>query len=511
MAASSSVVSSEMAEMAPEDGDSPGLRSIALSGGAYLMIREIVGMMIRLGGVVIVTRIIGPADYGIYVGVSAFVAVISLVAQFGSEVWLIRQPEEPSLLLYQQVWTLVLSVSLVITGLTIAVSFAARAFVPEGTLVAFRVLALSIPINVIWAPAQAKIERGFGYRKMAWLELAGDFALYGTALPLALLGLGVYSLVVGYMAWQLTLLVGSSLIAHLPPRLRWSRAVARELLHHGSSYASTGTVSQLTTLASPIFVGIFAGSAAVGFVGLASRLVDTAGFAMRTTYRLALVMMTRLREDRERLRDAISEGLAIQLIGMGAPMAVFALVARQAIPLVWGNQWRPSIPLYGVLAVSQLLTSFGQVPSVYLLSVGRNITLLWLSTLNLGVLYVGAAVAVPFLGGMGLAIASVLDAAVWVVSMDLVARRAVGFEYKLAAPWFITFASLVLFPVWRSPGSYFLLLPLVVISARSKYRRVLWSYATYASATFRNRFVVSSGPDAKQSATEGKASAVDDS
>jgi O-antigen/teichoic acid export membrane protein len=471
-----------------EEGEGLDIRAVAMSGGAYLLMRELLGMLIRLGGVIVVARMIGPANYGIYVGTSAFVAILALAAQFGAEVWLIRQPVEPTLELYQQVWTCILIVSVCFSGLAIALSYPAALFVPHDSLLPFRILVISIPFNVLWAPAQAKIERAFGYRKMAWLELVGDLALYGAALPLALLGAGVYSLVTGYIAWQVTLLVGSSILAHLPPRIRWSKAVAKDLLSHGSSYAATGTVGQLSTLVNPILVGYFAGPAAVGFVGLAGRLVDTAGFAMRTTYRLALVMMNSLRDDAGKLRSAVGEGLSLQLIAMGAPMAALAIVAREIVPLLWGSQWRPAVALYGVFALGQLLTSLGQVPMVYLLSEGRNVVVFKAAFLNVLVLFACATAAVPFLGGMGLALATLAGALGWAVTMDMYTRREIGFSYKESAPWLLMFSSLVLFPVWSFPWCLFLLAPSFVVLAASRNRLVLTGYLSYAVRGLRSRF-----------------------
>src|SRR6185437_11831333 len=61
---------------------------------------------------------------------------------------------------------------------------------PVGVFLPLRILLLSIPLNVLWAPAQAFIERSFAYRRMGLLELGGDVVLYVVAVPAAIGGAG---------------------------------------------------------------------------------------------------------------------------------------------------------------------------------------------------------------------------------------------------------------------------------------------------------------------------------
>ena len=51
-------------------------------------------MVIRLLGVLVLTRLLGP-QYGLYAGAAAIAAVLGTLAQMGCEVHLIRREEEP--------------------------------------------------------------------------------------------------------------------------------------------------------------------------------------------------------------------------------------------------------------------------------------------------------------------------------------------------------------------------------------------------------------------------------
>ena len=106
------------------------LRSHVLRGGAYLALREMLGVAVRLGGVLALTRLLGPADFGVYAGAAAIVTLLAYVAQWGTEIFLIRREHEPSARLYDETFTFLLMstgcVTTVALGVTVAVGCIGR-------------------------------------------------------------------------------------------------------------------------------------------------------------------------------------------------------------------------------------------------------------------------------------------------------------------------------------------------------------------------------------------------
>ena len=64
---------SDPSEEPVEDSRLQNLRALSVSSAIRLAVREGGGIVIRLVGVVIVTRLIGPGKYGIYAGCSVFI------------------------------------------------------------------------------------------------------------------------------------------------------------------------------------------------------------------------------------------------------------------------------------------------------------------------------------------------------------------------------------------------------------------------------------------------------
>jgi O-antigen/teichoic acid export membrane protein len=455
-----------------ESNRSQPLRQLAIRGGAYLLVREAVGMVIRLAGLVITLRLIGPSSYGIYAGAAAFVLVVTTVAQMGGEIFLIKMTSIPDRSHYNEVFTLLLVTSLAATGLALVGTWAFSGLIrPVGVLLPLRVLLLSVPINVLWAPAQARIERGFGYRKMGLLEVGGDVVLYGVAVPLAFLGFGAWSLVIGFLAWQLWLLVGSYLLSGLRLRLRWSKSMTRELTSFGFSYSLQTGTSQLSGLVNPLVVGTFLGATGVGYVAFALRLVSTIGFAMRGAWRLGLVSLSRIPDgDTERLRRAVEEGSEFLLIALGVPFAIFGVMARTVVPLFFGQEWSTAIRLYTILALVTVVGGSGFIQVSLLISRGRNFTVAIAGSFQAVILAIGAYFLVRRFGLNGFGYATILTVA-GLFYVDRATRSIVSFGYRKYLLWLLAMGPLVLYPLPPFPVSLVMIVPLVVMTLIPSTRR----------------------------------------
>lgn len=410
-------------------------------------------MLVRLVGVVLTVRQIGPASYGIFSAAAAFVVLVAAIAQMGIETYLIRQQDEPTRRDYDVAFTVLVWSSLLATAAALLLTYLVGAWIrPIGVLPELRVLLLSVPVNVLWAPAQAAIERRFRYRAMGLLELGSDVVLYGMAVPLAVLHAGAWSLVAGSLAMQAWLLLGGYLVAGFVPRLAWSSGLVARLLRHGFTFSLSLWAERLRGLVNPLVVGSFAGAAGVGYVAFAQRLVDTLGFARRGTYRLGMVAMGRVgSEQRARLRYAIEEGSALQLVALAVPLVGFGLLAARLVPLLFGHLWLRAVPLCVVLSIAAVLGALELVQSTFLFSRGENLAVAGANALSTAVLAGAAVLAVERWGVVGYGVASIASVASLAV-VDRAVRRYVHFGYRRLIPLLGIVVPLLAAPL--VPGSW---------------------------------------------------------
>ncbi len=357
---------------------------------------------------------------------------------------------------------------------------------PPPYLPAFIVLLLSIPLNVCWAPAQARIERQFRYRRMAYLELGGDVVLYATSIPLALLGFGFWAPTVGFVVWQGFLFVGSLVLAGVLPRLAWDRRELRRMLHFGGGYGLTTLIISLTGLVNPLVVGHYVGPAGVGYVAVGQRLAATLAFVNRAIRRLALVALGRVQDDPVRLERGVEEAMALQVIALGPLLASFAVVSSVAIPALLGKQWNAVIDLYPYLALGDLLMAVFLIPQTILNAKRKNLAIVIKQALSLVVLALVAFWLVPRLGLTGYGIAIVASAAPFFV-VHVAARRIIPFRYNRTVPWLIAFCPPIFFPLVPSPWRVLMLAPVALVGIVPAMRHTLAVYSRTAWSSIRGR------------------------
>ena len=456
------------------------LRETALRSGAHVVGREAVGLVIRFAGALLVTRIIGPSSFGLFAGAFVVASVLSTAAQLGGEVYLIRREEEPSRRLYDQVFTVLLFSSAVAVVLGLAGSVAAAAVIDSPSAVAaFQVLLLWVPLSVLWAPAQAILERAFRFRALAFLQVSADAVLYAVATALALAGIGVWAPIAGTIASSGFFLVGSYVLANYRPRLGISRAGAWDIGRFGLQYVPAPLLWTSANLVNPLVVGAFLGSASVGYVALATRLAETAGFVMRATYRVSLVALSRVQSDSARLRRGFEEMLMVQAIGVGVPLAGLAVAAPSLVPLLFGDEWQPTLEVLPFVSFSLLMLGMFNTHLSLLYVLGRTLATSMLALVRFVLLGSAALVLVPTLELTGYGIAILVSTSAWVLA-DRSLRRLVNFHYGPAARWMLVLTPPLFIPLLDMPWALVLLSPAaVLLLVDSASRAQLRGYAAF--------------------------------
>lgn len=450
-----------------------GVRDQAFRSGAFLAGRHVLGVAVRLVGVVLLTRTIGPSAYGLYAGPLAIVTVLATLSTAGIEMYLIRREEEPDKEIDDQAFTFLLVSSAAGTVLAAVAAVALRgSLLDERFTAPLLALACSIPLNVLWVPAQARLERAFRYREVAGIELAGEVVLYVVALVLAAGGAGLWAPVAGYLAMQAWLLVSSYWVARYRPCWRWSRPLLGEMVRYGFGYSSAAWVFRLHDLINPLVVGRYLGPAAVGQVALALRLVDTLAFAKRATGRLAVVVLAKVQSDPARLGRAHAEGMALQLLGAGAPLAVFALVATTLVPVLLGDGWQPAIEVFPLLALVTLVGTLFNLHSSALHVRRLNAPVVRLRVAQVALAAGAAVVLVPRYGVVGYGLAEALRLVAFVLVHRAV-RVLFRPRYGAAVPWLVAWLPPLAAPWVPWPWTGLLVVPAVVVLLSRPARRQL--------------------------------------
>jgi O-antigen/teichoic acid export membrane protein len=400
------------------------LRSRVLRGGVHLALRQGMGMVISLAGMFLITLRIGPEQYGVYAAAFGSFYYLQSIAQLGLTVYMVRwQHDQPSPAtkdapdnatknisehqvdqnqqIYDQGFTLLLLVSLIGIVLSQFTAPLLASWVKlAGFQPIFQMLCLSLPVVLLTQVPMAKLERELNYQQVAWIELIGQLAYFWVALPVALNGGGAWAPAIGWWAQQLHLLILFFWAAKYTPRLCWQPRLIVDMLRYSVSYSASFWVWQLRALVNPLLVGRFLGAETVGYIALATRMVELLGFVKAATYRLSIAALARLQGNRDRMTQAITEGMALQVLALGPILAVVSWVGPIAFPLL-GAKWIPTMQIFPFIAASLLINALFNLHSSALYALQRNWQVTAFHVIHIAIFFGCGALLIPRMGIIG--------------------------------------------------------------------------------------------------------------
>ncbi len=457
------------------DGEDRSLRGQVYRSGRLLVARQLCSMGLRVAGILVISRLIGPTAYGLFAAAAAIAAVLSTVAVFGIDVHLVRT--EPAGTDAEDTAFAVLVLSSVGVG---AVALLAAPLLGSwlGSAEAvgpMRVMAALLPVMVLWVPARARLERRLRFGALAIIELSADLIVYAVAVPLAIAGAGVWAPVAGFGARHGLLLIATNLVAGYRPNPVLDRREAAAIVRFGSGYSAGKWVSVCGQLVNPIIVGRLLGPTGVGYVALATRIIEQLGAVKQATMRLATAALGRLDGDRERLRRAHGEGILVQVLGAVPLYAVATFLAPWLLPALFGAEWEPTVRLLALLAISASVGTLFNLHAPTLRVLHRNAPVARLRLFQVATLAGLSSVLVPWLGLTGYGWARVARAVPFaLIDRDL--RAVFEPSYRAGVRWLLGLLPMMAAPWVGATARPLLLVPLVVLlatpSARADLRLV---------------------------------------
>ncbi|NHC13440.1 lipopolysaccharide biosynthesis protein [Motilibacter deserti] len=392
-------------------------RGIAWSGTGTLLVR-----LLRFALFIVLARLIAPEHFGVVALATVFIALLSVVATSGLGPSIIQRAQlERSYLDSAFGFTVALG-ALMCLAMLAAAPLLGRAFgEPELTPV-LRVLSLSFLLTGLASVPQALMVRALAMKALMVRSVVAALISSVVALVLALLGAGVWALVVQTLLEALVSCVGVWLQAGYRPGLSFSVGALRDLLSWGYKTSGMDLLNALTQRLDDLLIGAVLGTEALGIYSVAYRLLTQINEAVSGTSRnVAFSAFSRMQNEPGRLAAALVRVLRMMYVVL-LPVYVFlAVLAGPVVVLLFGAEWSAAADVLPLLCALGALLPCIDMGNAVLQANGRPGRALQLTLLRAAVAGAGFAVTVQF--GLVAVAASAAGAALLLVVPTL---RAVG-------------------------------------------------------------------------------------
>jgi teichuronic acid exporter len=223
---------------------------------------------------IVVIRLLSPSDYGLLAIAAGFIGVFAMLSEAGFGAALIQAPE-----LDEEKLRRVFGALIVINGsvflLQVALApFIAQFFGEERLVWIIRVLALQFLLTIFAAIPSALLSRDLDFKSQSIIALAASVIGSLTSLALALLGYGVWALVISNILVCLCQAVGINIISPFLRRPEFSLRGLSSLIDAGSKITASRILWFFYTQADVFIAGKVLGKELLGFYSIALHLAS---------------------------------------------------------------------------------------------------------------------------------------------------------------------------------------------------------------------------------------------
>ncbi|MFE5407267.1 lipopolysaccharide biosynthesis protein [Microbacterium sp. NPDC056569] len=395
-----------------------------LHGGAAVALGQLCKIAIQLIGMVALSRILSPADFGLIAMVTVFLAFGELLRDFGMptaalQARTLSQQQASNVFWINVALGAAAALALVVATPALVVFYSE----PRVAQIA-PIMAVTLLLNGIQAQLQVQLARGSKFIALASTDVVAQTAALVVAIAAAASGLGYWALVLQVLTAALTLLAGRMIVARWwPSRPRRNGGETGVLVRAGGQFGLAQLLTFGANNVDSLAIGAYWGPTQLGLYNRAFQIFVLPRSALLDP--MTQVVVPTANSARE--AGATHEVLLLRLqFGLSALVGYVymlgAAVASWAIPFALGPQWVDAVPIFMILAAGGTFAALGSVNFWAFVLAGQSKQLLVLHLVTKPLAIALVLLALPF-GVTAIAVGYVLAVALsWPINLIWLSR-----------------------------------------------------------------------------------------
>ena len=391
----------------PNDPKSPAsadLPARTLQRGAVATGFHVGNHLLRVVTLATLARLLAPADFGLVGMVLAFMNVAPLLQDFGLSLATIQREELTRVQVSALFWmNVAISTTLAASFVLLAPLLSLVYGDPRLTDIT-RALAIGVFVYGCGVQHRALMTRDMRFGPIGIAEGVAQGVGMALGIGAALLGLGVWSLVVMHLSQTIVNTTGMWIACRWRPGRPRVVPGVRELVTFGRHMTAFQLTTYISRNVDDILVGTLFGATALGLYSKAYQLLRLPIALIREPIsRVTISTLSRLQSDAPRFRTYYRNALQVVAL-LGMPVIVFlTLDVELVVRLVLGEQWDGAVRLFQAFALAAFLNTIQVTGSWACVPLGRAARLarwqLWATAIMVAGFMVGA-----FWGALGIAV-----------------------------------------------------------------------------------------------------------
>jgi PST family polysaccharide transporter len=346
-----------------DTGDAPeDLAGVVLSGVAWKATRRVVSTVARTGVVVVLARLLTPADYGI-AGMALVVTSFALILTDPALGAALIQSSTIDERDRSTVFWLAVGIGTVLTVLGVAASGLVADFFGEPQVQnLFIATSLCLWVVSLSVAHRALLTRKLAYRSLEIREMVAIVIGGVVSIVVALAGFGPWAIVSNFIAYAVVSTVLAWVLLRWRPRAMFSRASARRLGGFSSKVFSASLLTWGNQNLDTVLVGRVLGPAPLGAYSIAYNTMQMpVTFVAGTVHQALTPAYSRIQRDRDRLERAWLRSRRTSVALVAPALALMLVLAPDVVSVLFGEQWDKAVVPLQLLCLGGLANSLSSL------------------------------------------------------------------------------------------------------------------------------------------------------
>ncbi|MBN9224438.1 MAG: lipopolysaccharide biosynthesis protein [Microbacterium sp.] len=315
---------------------------------------------IRLLGFVtiaVLTRLLSPEDFGTVAAASTVLPFFFLIADLGFAAYIVQVKDADRRMLSTAFWFSLIAGVLLCAVMVAIAPLLGVVFHDERVTPVLQSLSLWVVLTAFGSVPMALLRRRMQFRILALQGAVAAVIAQVVAMAVAFAGLGVWALVAQSLVAPAVTTLLAWITSRWRPAMLFSWREFRVMAGFGGQVLGVEFIAMLRAWGEAAVISGTLGIAALGYMSIAQRLVqvvqDLTGSAIVP---VTTVAFAKIREARDRLRDAYLRAVRMTYAVLSLPLTVIAVTAPLVVPIVFGDGWEQSYTVARILALGGVLT-----------------------------------------------------------------------------------------------------------------------------------------------------------
>jgi len=319
-------------------------------------------------------HLLAPLDIGLYAIANLVLGFAYILANGGLTQGVISKPDVHPDQLSSLFWFNLLSGAVLTLAVALAAPLLAEFYGQPRLLDMLLVTALNLLVAPFGQMSQALLQKHLDFASLARVDITVALLSSLCAVGMLYAGAGVYALIVSQVLGTVLRGIFLRICCRdlLPIQLRFRYAEIRSIVHFGIFQTGSAFLNYFSSRIDQFLIGTLGGPQALGYYSLAWNLIIEPVFRVSLVITsVAFPVFAKRQDDIGALRRGFRVVTKLLATGIAPLVFGFAAIASNAIPLVLGARWAPSIPLVQLLSIVAIVRTINIPVGSLVLAVGR--------------------------------------------------------------------------------------------------------------------------------------------